>query len=152
MNFVTALQKNLSPIPKRVSPSPEVANRETSAVSPGLTTGPTADKRKIDKAARQFETQLLTSLLAGLQRAMGSVPGGEESGEGEQYKSMATQSLASAWTAAGGIGLSRILTEALSHASQPKGVNSPTLPPDQEPAALPAGLGKGHSSFLEFRR
>ena len=144
MNSVTELQRYLSPVPMPVSPSVQ---------EPKLNAAETVlDKRKIDKAARQFETQLLASLLAGLQRALGSVPDGEDSGEGEQYKSMTTQSLASAWTAAGGIGLSRILTEALSHASQPKGVNSPTLPPDQEPAALPAGLGKGHSSFLEFRR
>lgn len=87
---------------------------------------PTAPaNQKIQQSARQFESQMLASLLTSLETSFGSVPGSEESGTGEQYHAMATQSLASAWAAAGGIGIARILTRALAKTSA-----TMALPPD----------------------
>ena len=107
------------------------------------------DRGKIGQSARQFEAQLLTSVLASLEKSFGSVPGSDESGVGAQYRSLATQSLASAWAEAGGVGIARILTNALLKTSPPKtsredgspsdgsaskasrtGVPKPTLPAD----------------------
>ena len=86
---------------------------------------PTADTKKVEKAARQFETQLLTSVLTALESSIGA----SEDGASEQYKTMAAQGLASAWAAAGGIGIARMISHAL--AGSPK----PSLP--SAPAALP---------------
>jgi len=91
----------------------------------------TPEARKIEKAARQFEAQLLTSVLTALENSIG---GSEEPGSGEQYRTMATQGIASAWAAAGGIGIARMITHALSRKPQadlpPAGtLPLPTLPP-----------------------
>jgi len=80
----------------------------------------TRDRGKIGQSARQFEAQLLTSVLASLEKSFGSVPGSDESGVGAQYRSLATQSLAAAWAEAGGVGIARILTNALLKTSLPK--------------------------------
>jgi Rod binding domain-containing protein len=88
------------------------------------------EARKIEKAALQFETQLLTSILTALEKSIGA----EDTGAGEQYKTMATQGLASAWAAAGGIGIAHMISQALSHTPQsgqpqvPKAVVLPPLP------------------------
>lgn len=88
--------------------------------------GPTAETKKMEKAARQFETQLLTSVLTALESSIGA------SGDGasEQYKTMATQGLASAWAAAGGIGIARLISHALAHSTTP---DLPSAPPSALP-------------------
>ena len=93
---------------------------------------------KIQQAARQFETQLLTSLLGSLETSLGSVPGSEQTGASQQYHTMAVQGLAGAWAAAGGIGIARILTRALTQA--PKGMPLPGLPGPLPVAALPPAV------------
>ncbi len=101
---------------------------------------------KIQQAARQFETQLLTSLLASLETSLGSVPGSEETGVSQQYHSLATQSLAGAWAAAGGIGIARILTRALIQA--PKTAPLLVLPSSLPAVALPVDVRPASSSFF----
>jgi Rod binding domain-containing protein len=90
------------------------------AESLAASTDSSRDRGKIGQSARQFEAQLLTSVLASLEKSFGSVPGSDDSGVGAQYRSLATQSLASAWAEAGGVGIARILTNALLKTSLPK--------------------------------
>jgi Rod binding domain-containing protein len=115
--------------------------RQDAQSSPALASSPesTPASKKIRDSARQFEAQLLTSVLASLETSFGSVPGREESGASEQYRSLATQSLASAWAAAGGIGIARILTGALSKAGP-----AAVLP---APSRLPADLWHPTQAF-----
>ena len=87
--------------------------------------------KKILQSAQQFETQLLTSLLSSLETSMGSLPGSEESGASQQYHTMATQGLANAWAAAGGIGIAKMVAKALTKTGQ-------TVPLPTVPRALPA--------------
>ena len=86
--------------------------------------------KKILQSAQQFETQLLTSLLSSLETCMGSLPGSEESGESQQYHTMATQGLATAWAAAGGIGIAKMVAKALTKTGQ-------AVPLPEVPSALP---------------
>ena len=99
------------------------------AATPARPQPPEAQTKKVQKAARQFETQLLTTLLTALETSISALPGMDESGASEQYRTMATQGLASAWAGAGGIGIARMISPALSQ--QPKS----TLP--SLPGALP---------------
>jgi len=92
------------------------------------------DRGKIGQSARQFEAQLLTSVLASLEKSFGAVPGSDESGVGAQYRSLATQSLASAWAEAGGVGIARILTNALLKTSREQGSPSTASPGNAPPA------------------
>jgi len=85
----------------------------------------TAEARRVEKAARQFETQLLASVLAALESSVGA----DETGASEQYRMMATQGLASAWAAAGGVGIARLITHALSHTAKPDLPSGPTALP-----------------------
>lgn len=94
----------------------------------------TKDRGKIGQSARQFEAQLLTSVLASLEKSFGSVPGSDDSGVGAQYRSLATQSLASAWAEAGGVGIARILTNALLKTSLPKTSRDDGSPSNSSPS------------------
>lgn len=100
------------------------------AAGAGALAGAGANRKKIAQSARQFEAQLLTSVLASLEKSFGSVPGTEESGVSAQYRSLATQNLASAWAEAGGVGLAKILTSALLKASH-SAVPAAALPVDR---------------------
>ncbi len=95
------------------------------------------DRGKIGQSARQFEAQLLTSVLASLEKSFGAVPGSDDSGVGAQYRSLATQSLASAWAEAGGVGIARILTRALLKTSREQGSPSTASPGNAPPANAP---------------
>lgn len=69
----------------------------------------------IRHAAGEFESILLNQWLEGAEATFGSVPGGdgdEDAGD-EQMKSFAMQALAKGITAAGGIGLSSLVSSAL---------------------------------------
>ncbi len=78
-------------------------------------------KAKIDKSSRDFESVLLNNWLQGAYASFGSVPGGDDddadSGK-EQLQGIAIQSLSSAMTAAGGIGISKMITEELTKADE----------------------------------
>jgi len=105
------------------------------------------DRGKIGQSARQFEAQLLTSVLASLEKSFGAVPGSDDSGVGAQYRSLATQSLASAWAEAGGVGIARILTNALLKTSREQGSPSTASPGNAPPAnALPANAPRANAS------
>lgn len=70
---------------------------------------------KIDKSAKDFESILLSNWLQQAEQSFGSVPGGdddEDSGK-EQFQGMAMQSLGASLTAAGGIGIAKIISAQL---------------------------------------
>jgi Rod binding domain-containing protein len=69
---------------------------------------PPAAKVKADKAAQDFESVLLTSLLESLQK---SFTGNAEDGSpgSDNYAAIGAQALASAMSAQGGIGIARMI-------------------------------------------
>lgn len=72
-------------------------------------------RAEITLAAGEFESILLGQWLQGAESAFGSVPGSSDDADpgDEQMKSFALQSLAKTFTASGGIGLARIVGDAL---------------------------------------
>lgn len=83
--------------------------------SPGTT--------KIQQAAQEFESILLTQWLEQARQSFAVVPGGDEDDPadpgGEQMLNLGMQSLAAAVTKSGGIGIARMLTRHLeSHNSE----------------------------------
>jgi Rod binding domain-containing protein len=81
---------------------------------------------KIEKSAREFESMLLSNWLQQAEQSMASVPGAEDdedSGARDQMMSLGVQSLATAMTNSGGIGIAAMISKALHSAAdsqQPK--------------------------------
>ena len=78
---------------------------------------------KIEQAAQEFESVLLTQWLEQARQSFAGAPGGEEDDTGDpggdQMLSLGLQSLAAAVTKSGGIGIARMLTHHLeSHNSE----------------------------------
>lgn len=72
-----------------------------------------AEKKKIEKAGQEFEGVLLNTLLAGLERTFSQLPGGSQSQESEAYSGLAIQQVAGELARNGGIGLGKMVAEAL---------------------------------------
>ena len=74
--------------------------------------------KKLTSTAKEFESVLLTQWLQAAESSFGSVPGGDDDADsgGEQLKSFGIQQLATALSNAGGIGIARMVSKALSHA------------------------------------
>lgn len=75
---------------------------------------------KIEKSAREFESMLLSNWLQQAEQSMASVPGAdddEDAGAREQMMSLGVQSLATAMTASGGIGIAKMIAKALHSAA-----------------------------------
>jgi Rod binding domain-containing protein len=70
---------------------------------------------KLAAAAQEFESVLLGQWLQSAESSFGSVPGGDDDADscGEQMQGFATQRLATAFTASGGIGIARLVESAL---------------------------------------
>jgi Rod binding domain-containing protein len=65
------------------------------------------------KAAQDFEALLLANLLRGMQQAWSAVPGESSDAASDNLRDMATQSLASALAASGGLGIARLIASKL---------------------------------------
>jgi Rod binding protein len=91
---------------------------------------------QIEKGAREFESMLLTTWLQQAQQSMASVPGAEDedgmSGK-EQMTSLGVQALASALTASGGLGIARMIADAMHRAADKAEVKAT----QNEPLTLP---------------
>jgi Rod binding domain-containing protein len=74
------------------------------------------ENAKIEKSAKDFESILLGSWLQQAEQSFGSLPGGDEddadSGK-DQFQSIAMQSLGASMTAAGGIGIAKMISKQL---------------------------------------
>lgn len=86
----------------------------------GITT-PAPPAGKTGKAAREFESLLLTSLFDSLQKSFAFDPQDETPGAGD-YRLMGTRALAEAVAAGGGIGIAQLI---LQHLHAPKGRGDP---------------------------
>ena len=91
-----------------------------------LPAGPPAARVKAQKAAQDFESVLLASLLESLQR---SFAGNAESGSpgSDNYALMGTQALASAMSSQGGIGIGRMILRQWQQTKVPE-LSTPEVP------------------------
>jgi Rod binding domain-containing protein len=65
------------------------------------------------KAAREFEAQLIASLLESLQKTFATLPGKDSAPGADDYSYLGTQALASALSAAGGFGIAALIAKHL---------------------------------------
>jgi Rod binding domain-containing protein len=75
---------------------------------------------KIEKSAKEFESMLLSNWLQQAEQSMASVPGAdddEDAGARDQMMSLGVQSLATAMTNSGGIGIAAMISKALHSAA-----------------------------------
>ncbi len=76
-----------------------------------------AQNAKIEKSAKDFESILLSNWLQQAEQSFASLPGGDDDGDAdsgkEQFQGMAMQSLGTSMTAAGGIGIAKMISTQL---------------------------------------
>jgi Rod binding domain-containing protein len=75
------------------------------SATPALGKGP--------KAAREFEAQLIGTVLQSLEKTFAAIPGQDAMAGEDDYNYLGTQALASAVAAGGGFGIARLITEHL---------------------------------------
>lgn len=66
------------------------------------------------KAARDFESSLIGSLLESMEKTFATVPGETDAPGQDEYSYLGQQALASAVSAAGGFGIAKMITNHLS--------------------------------------
>jgi Rod binding domain-containing protein len=116
-------------------------------------TSEVTEKSKIEKSAKDFESILLGNWLQQAEESFGSVPGGESDDDGDpgkdQFQGIAMQSLGNSMTAAGGIGIAKMIAQQLYKA------DAKTAPPINQPdhhvpAAIPLHkAGENRTKGLE---
>jgi Rod binding domain-containing protein len=83
------------------------------------------ENSKIEKSAKDFESILLGSWLQQAEQSFGSLPGGDDEDDAdagkEQFQGLAMQSLGTSMTAAGGIGIARMIARQLHKAADLEG-------------------------------
>jgi Rod binding domain-containing protein len=81
----------------------------------------TTENSKIEKSAKDFESILLGSWLQQAEQSFASLPGGDDDGDAdagkEQFQGIAMRSLGDAMTAAGGIGIAKMIAKHLHKAA-----------------------------------
>jgi Rod binding domain-containing protein len=87
------------------------------------------ENTKIEKSAKDFESILLGSWLQQAEQSFGSLPGGDDDGDADsgkdQFMGMAMQSLGTSMTAAGGIGIAKMISKQLHKADDTRVVLAP---------------------------
>jgi len=86
-------------------PGPSVAAMLPSPAMPALSKGA--------KAAREFEAQLIGTVLQSLEKTFAALPGQDAIAGEDDYNYLGTQALASAVAAGGGFGIARMISEHL---------------------------------------
>jgi Rod binding domain-containing protein len=88
---------------------------------------------KIEKSAKEFESILLGSWLQQAEQSFGSLPGGDDDDDADagkaQFQGMAMQSLGTSMTAAGGIGIAKMISKQLHKAEDARVALAATLHP-----------------------
>jgi Rod binding domain-containing protein len=82
----------------------------------------TPDLSKGQKAAREFEAQLIGNLLESLEKTFATVPGEDGVAGEDNYNYLGTQALASVLAAGGGFGIARLIS---AHFGSTKGAAAP---------------------------
>ena len=94
---------------------------------------PAMENSKIEKSAKDFESILLGSWLQQAEQSFASLPGGDDDGDAdagkEQFQGIAMQSLGSSMTAAGGIGIAKMISKQLHRAADVEAAGSARTPP-----------------------
>jgi Rod binding domain-containing protein len=72
---------------------------------------------KGEKAAREFEAQLIGTVLESLEKTFAALPGQSAMAGEDNYNYLGTQALASALAAGGGFGIARMIAPHLSSAN-----------------------------------
>lgn len=81
-----------------------------SALSPAVSgAAEAAPPRKLLQTAQQFEALLLNTLLGPMEKSFSSLPGQKDVPGDSDYAYMATQALATAMAASGGLGIARMI-------------------------------------------
>jgi Rod binding domain-containing protein len=97
------------------------------------------ENNKIEKSAKDFESILLGNWLQHAEESFGSVPGGENDDDADpgkdQFQAIAMQSLGSSMTAAGGIGIAKMIAQQLHKADTKE-----TPPTDQSARHVPVSI------------
>jgi hypothetical protein len=75
----------------------------TSLATPALGKGP--------KAAREFEAQLIGTVLQSLEKTFAALPGNDAMAGEDDYNYLGTQALCSAIAAGGGFGIAKLISE-----------------------------------------
>jgi Rod binding domain-containing protein len=91
------------------------------------------ENSKIEKSAKDFESILLGSWLQQAEQSFGSLPGGDDDEDAdagkEQFQGMAMQSLGNSMTAAGGIGIAKMIAKQLHKAADAQPEVATKAPP-----------------------
>jgi Rod binding domain-containing protein len=116
------------------TPAPNISPLTTKADKVLRHSASTAtENSEIEKSAKDFESILLGSWLQQAEQSFGSLPGGDDDSETdpgkEQFQGMAMQSLGNSMTAAGGIGIAKMISKQLHKAADLQGaLATRTLP------------------------
>ena len=91
---------------------------ESSALSAGKNAAVRGNRGRIENAASEFESTLLTKWLEQARHAFAGAPGGEEEEDGDEtgqveMLDLGMQALATAVTKSGGLGIARVLCREL---------------------------------------
>ena len=112
----------------------------TSGLSPGNVSGASmlplanAPLGKGQKAAGEFEAQLIGTVLQSMEKTFASVPGQEAMAGEDNYNYMGTQALASAIVAGGGFGIARMIAQ---YFESTKGTAGSQAAPARNPSVVP---------------
>jgi hypothetical protein len=74
---------------------------------------PVANLGKGAKAAREFEAQLIGTVLASFEKTFAAIPGQDPIAGEDNYNYLGTQALASAIAAGGGFGIAKLISHHL---------------------------------------
>lgn len=80
---------------------------------------------KGEKAAREFEAQLIGTVLESLEKSFATLPGQDSVAGSDDYNYLGTQALASALAAGGGFGIARLISEHLGSTKVAPGGTTP---------------------------
>jgi Rod binding domain-containing protein len=86
------------------------------------------------KAAREFEAQLIGTVLQSLETTFAAIPGQDAMAGEDDYNYLGTQALASAVATGGGFGIAQMITEYLGHTKVAHEGLNPAAP---EPVSAP---------------
>lgn len=91
--------------------------RETGMLQQLNQDGKTDDKGRIEKAAQQFEAMLLGTWLKEAEKSFSTLPGSGDDSTEQQVMSLGVQSLSQAMAASGGIGIGKMIAQAMETAA-----------------------------------
>jgi Rod binding domain-containing protein len=102
----------------------------------------TPDLNKGRKAAREFEAQLISTVLESFEKTFATLPGQDEIAGEDNYNYMGTEAMASALAEGGGFGIAQMISVHLT-ARKEVGANQDT------PAAIPGSPPKVFISYAD---